>query len=95
VSRRTHNWRTGVKHLEAALAERLREIRSDCCGEHGTDFVARSIGAPPQTWQNYEASAVIPGVAILKFIDLTTVNPHWLLTGHGPKYLDPVVGSRV
>jgi hypothetical protein len=84
-----------VKHLEAALAERLREIRSDCCGEHGTDFVARAIGAPPQTWQNYEASAVIPGVAILKFIDLTTVNPHWLLTGHGPKYLDPVVGSRV
>jgi hypothetical protein len=23
---------------------------------------------------------------ILRFIDLTLVNPHWLLTGHGGKY---------
>ena len=37
---------------------------------------------------NYERGVTIPAVVILKLIDATKVNPGWLLTGEGEKYID-------
>ena len=30
----------------------------------------------------------IPGIVVLKLIDVTGANSHWLLTGQGEKYLN-------
>jgi hypothetical protein len=37
---------------------------------------------------NYEAGCTIPAHSILRFIKLTGVDPHWLLTGDGARFLD-------
>jgi hypothetical protein len=68
------------------LAERLREVREDFHGEHGAQFLADDLGLPLKTWANYERGVAGPGLVILKLIDLTCVNPRWLLTGKGRKY---------
>ena len=47
----------------------------------------RSRTAPARkTWLNYEADLTLPGDILLRFIGVTGVDPHWLLTGEGPKY---------
>jgi hypothetical protein len=38
---------------------------------------------------NYESGCTIPAHSILRFIKLTGVHPHWLLTGNGEQFLDP------
>ncbi len=37
----------------------------------------------PRTWAHYEAGVNIPGLVLLRFIDATGFEPHWLLTGEG------------
>jgi DNA-binding transcriptional regulator YiaG len=73
------------KHME--LAERLREIRQDMYGEHGAQFLADALKIPLRTWVNYESGVTMPAQAVLQLIELTRINPHWLLTGQGQKYL--------
>jgi hypothetical protein len=70
------------------LEERIREVRDDFYGNHGTQFLADALGVPRDTWMNYERGVTIPGIVVLKLIDATGANPRWLLTGKGPKYLD-------
>jgi hypothetical protein len=70
------------------IARRVREIRVDLYGEQGAPFLATAIHLPTPTWLNFEAGCTIPAQVILRFIDLTSANPHWLLTGRGAKYLD-------
>jgi hypothetical protein len=41
---------------------------------------------PTRTWLNYERGVTIPGEVLLRFIDLTSAEPRWLLTGQGPRY---------
>ena len=65
------------------LAERLREIREELCGEHGPQFLADALKVPVQTWLNYESGVTAPALVVLKLIDIARVNPHWLLTGQG------------
>ncbi len=65
------------------LAERLREIREDLCGEHGAQFLADALDVRVETWLNYETGVIAPAHVVLKLIDIARVNPHWLLTGQG------------
>ena len=69
--------------FKAALAERLGVIRREQFGSDGVPEVARQLGLPPRTWLNYESGVTIPGEVLLKFIEVTTVDPLWLLGGHG------------
>ncbi|WP_165232169.1 hypothetical protein [Aquisphaera insulae] len=48
--------------------------------------MADALQVPFRTWFNYENGCTIPAPSILRFIELTRANPHWLLTGRGPKY---------
>ncbi len=70
------------------FAQRVREIRLDLYGEHGAPLLAAAMHLPTRTWLNFEAGCTMPARVILHFIDLTSANPHWLLTGRGEKYQD-------
>jgi hypothetical protein len=69
------------------LCERIQVIRLELFGEYGGPELARAMRLPYRTWYNFEAGCQIPGEVLLTFIEITAANPHWLLTGHGPKYL--------
>jgi hypothetical protein len=69
------------------LDVRLREIRQEMFGENGGPILAEQLGLPIRTWVGFETGRTIPALAILRFIELTHVNPHWLLTGLGDKYI--------
>jgi Peptidase S24-like len=69
-----------------ALAERLAGLRSELFGERGGPEMARRLGIPVRTWYNYEAGVTVPAEVILKIIELTAIEPSWLLHGKGPKF---------
>src|SRR5437773_3978701 len=69
-----------------ALAERLGALRSELFGERGGPEMARRLGIPVRTWYNYEGGVTVPAEVILKIIELTSVEPAWLLNGRGPKF---------
>jgi hypothetical protein len=73
-------------NLRAAVARRIMEIRIDKFGERGGPLIAAELGLTPSTWRKYEAGVMIPGMVILRFIELTAADPHWLLTGEGDRY---------
>jgi SOS-response transcriptional repressor LexA len=68
------------------LAERLRTVRTELYGDRGGPELARRLGVPIRTWYNYESGVTVPAEIVLRFIDLTLVEPSWLLTGQGPRY---------
>jgi hypothetical protein len=72
--------------IKNGLARRVREIRVDLFGEHGGPLLAESLQLPFRTWHNYETGCTIPAPTILRFIEVTRANPHWLLTGEGEKF---------
>src|SRR3954470_11932353 len=69
-----------------ALAERLSTLRLELYGERGGPELARRLGIPVRTWYNYEAGVTVPAEVVLKIIELTSVEPMWLLHGKGPKF---------
>ena len=71
---------------QIALARRVREVRLELYGEPGEPILAEDLGLPVRTWRNYESGAVIPATVILRLIEITGVNPGWLLTGRGDRY---------
>ena len=73
--------------VKSDLARRIREIRQELFGEHGGPLLAEALQIPFRTWLNYENGYTIPAPSILRFIELTKANPHWLLTGRGEKFL--------
>jgi hypothetical protein len=73
-----------VKH---GLTRRIRDLRVELYGEHGGPLLAEALGIPYRTWSNYETGCTIPAPLILRLIELTRANPHWLLTGRGDRYL--------
>ena len=84
----------GIKPMEtrpdsSSLGERLREIRVDLYGEHGGPPLAEALGIPARTWANYEGGVSIPGVVLLRFINLTHADPRWLDSGEGEKFSGP------
>ncbi len=74
------------EHLKYLLAERLREVRVELFGEHGVTKLARLLGIPARTWGNYEMGVTVPAEVVLRFIDVTSADPNWLLSGRGGKY---------
>jgi hypothetical protein len=70
-----------------ALARRLREVRLEIYGELGGPLVAEALELPARTWAHYESGVTIPGLVLLRFIEVTGVEPHWLLTGEGQRDL--------
>jgi hypothetical protein len=76
------------------LAERLSALRAELFGDRGGPELARRLGLPIRTWYNYEAGVTVPAEVILKIIELTSVEPMWLLHGRGPKYRRPIHEAR-
>jgi hypothetical protein len=72
--------------LKSQLAERLRSIRIELFGERGGPELARHLEIPNRTWYNYEIGVTVPAEILLRFLEVTAVEPHWLLHGEGPKY---------
>jgi hypothetical protein len=72
--------------LSDVLAHRLRAVRLDRYGEHGGPLLAEALKIPTRTWVRYESGAPLPGLVLLRFIELAGVEPRWLLTGDGPMY---------
>jgi RNA polymerase sigma factor (sigma-70 family) len=86
------------EHTEA-LARRVREVRQELYGEHGGRLFARAMRLHYRTWRDCEEGGDIPAPIILRFVELTGTNPHWLLTGEGEKYnsrnqLHPAEGNN-
>lgn len=73
-------------HGRSPISERVREIREELFGDNSVYQMADALGLPFRTWLNYEAGCTIPAQVLLRFIDLTTAHPHWLLTGNGEKF---------
>lgn len=69
-----------------SLAERLSTLRLELYGERGGPEMARRLGIPVRTWYNYEGGVTVPAEVVLKIIELTSVEPLWLLHGRGPKF---------
>ncbi len=70
----------------AGITGRMRSIRREVFGEGDVSQLARQVGVPERTWLNYESGVTIPGEVLLRFLDLTSAEPRWLLTGQGPRY---------
>lgn len=75
--------------MKCDLANRLKIIRADLYGERGGPELARRLNLPVRTWYNYESGVTIPGEILLKFVELTSVEPMWLLHGQGPRFRTP------
>jgi hypothetical protein len=75
-----------------SLAKRLREVRTDFCGQRGGPEFASRLGVPTQTWYNYEIGVIVPAEVILSVIEHTSVDPAWLLRGEGEKYGARTIG---
>ncbi len=78
--------RSGPTSSKAAIAGRLRLIRSEIFGEHGGPEFADQLGLPFRTWFNYETGVTLPGEVLLKFLVITGTEPLWLLCDEGPRY---------
>jgi hypothetical protein len=74
-----------------ALALRLRELRLCMYGEHGGPLLAEALEIPARTWANYESGVTIPGLVLLRLIEVTGIEPRWLLSGEAQEGLDGCV----
>ena len=74
------------------LGGRLRLVRTEIYGaddDSGLGALAQSLGIAPQVWRNIEQiGELITAGQLLSFIELTGVNPVWLLRGQGARYRD-------
>ena len=70
-----------------ALAPRLREVRLAMYGENRASSWRRTSGSSPGPGSITNPAWTIPGLVILRFIDVTGVVPRWLLTGEGERDL--------
>jgi hypothetical protein len=68
------------------LATRVREIRLEKFGDEGIASLSQALNVAARTWENFENGVMIPGWILLQFIEITAVEPHWLLTGKGDRY---------
>ena len=55
--------------------------------------MSQAMNIPARTWEHFENGVMIPAWILLQFIELTGVEPHWLLTGEGDRYRIPPVKS--
>ncbi len=76
------NWQV----IKINLAGRIKLVRIDLFGQHGGPLLANQMDVPFRTWLEYEGGLTIPAQTILRFIEVTNADPHWLLTGQGSHY---------
>jgi hypothetical protein len=76
------------------LAERLAQLRLELFGDRGGPEMARRLGIPVRTWYNYEGGVTVPAEVVLKIIELTAVEPGWLLNGKGPRFRNAARADR-
>jgi hypothetical protein len=74
--------------IKSDLGRRVREIRVALYGENGGPLLAEELKVPYPSLHDFENGCTIPGESILRFIELTGVHPHWLLTGDGERFLN-------
>jgi hypothetical protein len=72
--------------LSEVMKARLRRIRLELYGEGGVEELSARLGIPAATWRNYEAGVLISTPVLMRFVQLTGVEPWWLYTGEGPVY---------
>ena len=82
----TYQRQSDWQSIKLDLASRVRAIREELFGEHGGPMLAQEVGVPFRTWMNYEDGCTIPAQSILRFLEVTNAEPHWLLTGEGERY---------
>lgn len=75
-----------VAAAKNSLGARLAIIRDELFGARGGPEMARRLGIPVRSWYNYEEGITVPGEVILRFMELTAVEPMWLLHGREPKF---------
>lgn len=63
------------------IAARLQQVRMELYGDNGGPLLARRLGIPWRTWTHYESGVSVPAEVLLQFIELTGVEPRWLLRG--------------
>jgi len=68
------------------LARRVGEVRRELFGNDGIATVSQAMDIPERTWEHFENGVAIPAWVILQFIEITGVEPHWLMTGDGARY---------
>src|SRR5581483_4988199 len=76
----------GQRAVQMALAYRMQLVREELFGEDGTPILAEALQLSSRTLLNYESGCVIPSRVLLCFLEVTGAEPHWLLTGTGPRY---------
>ena len=77
------------------LASRVREIRLEKFGAAGVASSSQSMNIAARTWEHFENGVTMPAWVLLQFIEITGVDPHWLLTGDGERYrIPPAQSSR-
>jgi hypothetical protein len=67
---------------------RIREVRKSLYGENGGPLLAEALKISFPSLHEYESGRAIPAESLLRFIELTGVHPHWLLTGAGDRFAD-------
>jgi hypothetical protein len=63
-------------------------------GERGGPMLAELLGITQRRLARIEAGGPIPAEIILKLIDLTGVNPGWLLSGESEVYGSQAPGRK-
>lgn len=81
--------------VKQALSTRLILVRTEVFGERGAPEMARHLGLPVRSWYNYERGATVPGEVILKLIEITSVEPAWLMDGTEPRYREPAAEGEL
>jgi hypothetical protein len=69
-----------------ALGCRVRLVREELFGAYGASILADALCLPSRTLLNYESGCTIPARILLRFLEVTDTDPHWLRTGTGPRY---------
>ena len=75
------------------LAARVREIRVEKFGDEGIAYLSQAMNVPARTWEHFENGVMMPAWILLQFIQITGVEPGWLLTGKGDRYRVPPAKS--
>ena len=85
------------ENLQNSPAARIRWLREKHFPGHGgkTQF-ARGLGIRLTSYVRYEQDVVPGSDIVVKMMDLTRVNPRWLINGSGPRYMPayPDAGPR-
>ncbi len=85
--------RRDLRSDNLALGCRVRLVREELFGAYGASILADALCLPSRTLLNYESGCTIPARVLLRFLEVTGTDPHWLLTGTGPRYR--LLGDRL